>query len=440
MTRDGGCIRFLRWLTMGSALFAMALAACGDDDGGGGGIGDPCEGPQDCRDGLQCASTGVCVDPDVDAGPGADAESPDGGSPTDAAVDGGSAPDAASDAGSGDCPDGRDYCGTGTQCCDTGEICLGGSCVLDQGTCSGDPDCQEDSYCEQGQCWPYGTGPRGDFNPGCTQLSIAGLFQPGVQCEWLGPPAGDPYPGHVRVLSTPLVVDFDFDGDATRIEPSIVVMTYNGNDGSSGCYNGAHGVIRVLDGATCDPQYNVGVQLNGCNTPALADLDLDGRPEIIAHRCDGGIQAFSYDPQADAFTTHCSGALSWSAQANGWAGPSVYDLDDDAYPEILSGGIVYDAQCVVLDQTLGLTGHMYSGSGYPVVADLDGELDGQGLPHVELPTGSELYRFDRVSRTWQAVWTGGALQGYVAVADFGTYGADPAQDDRFTRDGVADSG
>jgi hypothetical protein len=299
----------------------MALAGCGDDGGGGGSIGDPCDGPQDCRDGLQCSSAGVCVDPDVDAGPGVDGSSPDGGAPTDAAGDAGPTPDAAPDAGSGDCPDGRDYCGTGTQCCDAGELCLGGSCVLDQGTCSGDADCQEDSYCEQGQCWPYGTGPRGDFNPGCTQLSIAGLFQPGIQCEWLGPPAGDPYPGHVRVLSTPLVVDFDFDGDATRIEPSIVVMTYNGNDGSSGCYNGAYGVIRVLDGATCDPQYNVGVQLNGCNTPALADLDLDGRPEIIAHRCDGGIQAFSYDPQADAFTTHCSGALSWSAQANGWAGP-----------------------------------------------------------------------------------------------------------------------
>ncbi|MFH2011069.1 MAG: hypothetical protein ABI333_31000 [bacterium] len=418
------------WL-VGLLAVSLAAACGGDPSGGGGGPGDPCDPENPCRSGLDCSPGGVCVEPG-DGGASGDGSTDDGGGQ----LDGGDPGDAGSDGGGADCPDGRDFCGT--LCCRDTEVCVEDQCLLDQGPCDNDSQCQEDSYCEQGQCVPYDVGPRGPFNPGCTQLAIAGLFQPGIQCEWLGPPAGDPYPGHVRVLSAPMVVDFDFDDDPNTVEPSIVVMTYNGNDGSSGCYNGAYGVIRVLDGATCTQLYNVGTWLNGCNSPAVADLDLDGRAEIIAHDCYGGLETFTYDSGTDAFVSHCSGPLGWAAQSSGWSAPSVYDLDDDAYPEILTGAIVYDASCNVLDQTVGLTGHMYSGAGYPVVADLEGDLDGQGIPHVELATGSDVYRFDRVSRTWQALWTGGALQGYIAVADFGTYNSDPAQDDRLTPDGIAE--
>ena len=87
------------------------------------------------------------------------------------------------------------------------------SCVTDLGPCASDEECQEDSYCHENHCVPYGEGPRGDHNPECAKLFLAGLFQPSIQCEWTGPPPGDPYPNHVRVLSTPMVVDFDFDGD-----------------------------------------------------------------------------------------------------------------------------------------------------------------------------------------------------------------------------------
>jgi len=416
------------WLGLAAAV--LLLAACGPHNAGGG-PGDECDPDRPCRNGLVCSPDGVCVaqsDGGTDGDGGADGDGGGGDAEVTA--------DAGSDGSTGDCPDGRDYCGT--VCCADTEICYSDSCIPDLGQCDNDSQCQEDSYCEGGLCIPYGLGPRGPYNPDCTQLSIAGLFQPGIQCEWLGPPAGDPYPSHVRVLSTPTVVDFDFDNDPSTIEPSIVVMTYNGADGSSGCYNGAFGVIRVLDGATCEQQYNVGQTLNGCNSPALADLDLDGRAEIIAHDCYGGIEAYSYDSNGDTFISHCSGPLGWGAQASGWSAPSVADLDDDAVPEILSGGIVYDANCNVLDQALGLTGHMYYTAGYPVAADLDGELDSMGLPTVELATGSEVYRFDRTSRTWQAVWSGGSLQGYIAVADFGTYTADPAQDDRLVADGVAE--
>jgi hypothetical protein len=235
-----------------------------------------------------------------------------------------------------------------------------------------------------------------------------------------------------------MVVDFDFDEDPYTIAPSIVMMTYDGDDGSSGYHEGATGVIRVIDGKTCTQLFNVGSDLNGCNPPALADLNLDGRPEIIAHTGLGGLATYTYDPNSQSFVTHCTGTLSFSAQASGWSGPSVYDLDDDGFPEIMTGGLTYDADCNILDPSIGLTGHMYNDAGYPVAADLDGIPDNDGIPTVELATGSELYRFDRATRTWQTVWSGGSYQGYIAVADFGTFGSDPNQDDRTTLDGVAE--
>ncbi len=392
------------WVAM--VLLIVLMSGCGPSNSGGGGNnnGGSCSADDPCPTGQTCVN-GTCVNDDTDAGPGL-------------------------------CSDGRSECGG--VCCDAAEVCVDDACVTDLGTCATDADCQEDSYCQDGHCIPYGTGPRGDHNDECTQLTLAGLFQPAIQCEWTGPPAGDPYPNHVRVLSTPMVVDFNLDVDANVIHPSIVVMTYDGDDGSSGFYNGATGVIRVLDGATCEQRYNVGSGLDGCNPPAIADIDMDGRPDIVAHTGYGGIVVYRYDAGTDSFVEHCRGSLTFDAQAPGWAAPSVADLDDDGVPEILSGGIVYDNQCQVLDQSLGLTGHMYRGAGYPVVADLDGTLDAQGVPSVELVTGAEVYRFDRTTRTWQTVWDGGTLQGYVAVADFGTFGADPAQDDRYTLDGIAE--
>ncbi|HUT77748.1 MAG TPA: VCBS repeat-containing protein, partial [Polyangia bacterium] len=383
--------------------------------------------------GCTCGDGGM---PALDGDGGTDAD-------TDGDVDGDTDSDSDGDTDSdsdGDtdidteCPQG--WCGE--VCCAEDETCYEGSCLPVHGECQDHPDCQEDSCCHDGLCFPWGTGPCPEFNAECTQTVIAGLFQPSIQCEWTAPPDGDPYPDHVRVLSTPLVVDFDFDDDSATIEPSIVVMTYNGDDGSSGYYNGAFGVIRVLDGKTCELRYNVGTQLNGCNTPAIADIDLDGRPDIVAHTGLGELAIYGYDGGTDEFTVLCQGSLTFAAQATGWSAPAVYDLDGDGLPEIMTGGITYDSNCVALDQSLGLTGHMYSGSGYPVVGDLDGVLNEDDQPSVELATGSELYRFNRTTKIWDEVWSGGSLQGYIAIADFGTYTDDPLDDDRLALDGIAE--
>jgi hypothetical protein len=416
-------------------VVSVVLGCSDDNAGGGGGLGDPCDLENPCQSPLVCSTEGRCVYP-------SDAGTQDGGldASVDAEVqtDGESPVDGWMDAGL--CEPGEIECGD--ECCTAQEQCYNDTCIPDQGGCATDNECQEDSYCEGGICVPYGSGPRGPFNPECTRLSVAGLFQPSLQCAWTAPPPGDPYPDHQQVLSTPMVVDFDFDDDPANVAPSIVVMTYNCLDGDSGYPNpdgSCHGVVRVLDGETCTQLYNVGNDLNGCNPPALADLDGDGRAEIIVVNGWGRLQAYTYEAGTDSWTLSFYGhnsngdPVSWSSvHPTGWAALSVHDLDDDGAPEILSGGLVYDASGLLLDSSLGLSGRMYSGAGYPVAADLD--VDGL----VELATGEGVYAFDPATRTWNAEWSSGVYEGYVAVADFGTYGDDPDADDRLTLDGVAE--
>jgi hypothetical protein len=116
-----------------------------------------------------------------------------------------------------------------------------------------------------------------------------------------------------------------------------------------------------------------------------------------------------------------------------WAGPSVYDLDDDGKPEIIFLGAVFDSDGNLLDSSLDTATLEPGAPGYiPVVADVDGD----GKP--ELITGGQLYDWDVANHTWVAKGPTLGLMGRVAVADFGTFGADPAMDDRSTLDGIAE--
>ncbi|MBW2703193.1 MAG: VCBS repeat-containing protein [Deltaproteobacteria bacterium] len=325
-------------------------------------------------------------------------------------------------------------------CCAIGQICRYDICIQNLGGCGDDGDCQEDTYCDDGACIPYGLGPRGETNPDCTRLVVAGLFQPALQCEWTGPPAGDPYPIHVQVLGTPCVADFNFDNDPNTRRPSIVFASYDGTDGGSGASTSTDGLLRIIDGATCQTLFSLGPYLNGCNSVAIGDLDgdPDGRPEIVAHRNNGGVIAYKYNDGMGNFDVlwvghdGASNPVTFSEGSTGWGGPSLADLDDDGSPEILSGGLVYDASGLLLDSSLGLSALFRIG--WPVVADLDGD----GL--VEMAGGDVIWEFDPATSRWTVQSDAGAGTGYTAVADFGTYLSDPAQDDRASLDGIAEIG
>lgn len=339
---------------------------------------------------------------------------------------GGGAVDAGGDRidGGGDC----------AGACSAAEACRYQECVPEPASCAATDDCAGDSYCDlpAGECLPWGVGPGGTSDDACTREVVAGVFFPEVQCEWLGPPDGDPYPDHTNVLSAPVVARFAGESEFSR--PAIAFLSYNFTDGGRDACAGddpTHtGVIRLVDGRTCE-------QITSIDTPVpiaassllLVDLTDDGVPEIVAVTVGGGLAA--WQQQADT-----SFALLWQtdvATAAGecvWTGPSAHDLDDDGVPEILFYGAVFAADGSFVSEVDLVTGGLTTGY-IPVAADVDGD------DQVELVTGSAIYGWDTTERTWVAESPLGA-EAQTAVADLGTFGPDPAADDRATLDGIAE--
>jgi hypothetical protein len=396
-------------------LLTVALAACG-----GGGISNHgC--PTTCPGGTTCdPTTGACVPADGGAPPDAP--------PADAPLRDGAGGDACVTA-----------CGAG--CCGAGEVCLdGGACRTDLGGCASSAECQADSHCVDGHCIPY---EQGESNPDCHRLVVIGLFQPTLHCEWTGGGPNDPYPDHVQVLSTPVVVDFDFDGDATTKRPALVFASYNQTDGAcglgaDGTGNTGYGILRVVDGKTCQTLYTIdAAKVNGASTPTVGDLDGDGRPEIVAYSATGGLVAFKYRPTEDKFvvlwTSHNADGSASNPNAGlcMWTGPSLADLDDDGAPEALLGGVVYDATGKLVDGHLGALHTMGTGI-FPVLADVDG--DGR----IELVDGATAYSFDPATHQYVLRASGMGTPGWTAVADFGTFGASAGADDFTALDQLAE--
>jgi hypothetical protein len=362
-------------------LAGVLLWGCDDDRGGDTGshctTGDDCSAELVCRDGT-CQYPG---DADADADSDLDA--------CDASCD--------------------------EPCCDQGLRCFSGSCIPDNGTCAEEETCQNDTQCVDGVCVPYGVDPVGDFDELCTIELRPGLFRTVLQCEWTGPPEGDPYPNHMHVESTPLVMDFAIDrGPDDPPRPSIVFIA------TDRFTHTESGVIRIIDGATCEQLATLAdpfVQAAG--TPAIGDVDDDGRPDIAAPMEGGGVAVWRWDEGVRQWR------LLWrdaGRVATAMHALFMADIDDDARTEILAGGIVYDAAGAVMSTTVGqplLPNHeAYAWAQPAVVADVDGDV----VP--ELLLGDSIWAWDAVSAdlVQEASVPGTASSGGVAVANFGDFG------------------
>lgn len=374
----------------------------------------------------------------------------DSGGDTTSVMDAGteSSSDTSSETGSGtdDVLPG-DPCQASTECPGDG-ICADGTCVEADGACQSDEDCKGDRYCCGVGCLPggegtarcisYGSGPRGDVDEACKGDVVIGLFEPSVQCEWTGPPDGDPFPDHVNVLTTPLVADLPYDSGAAA---EIIIVTYNYSDGgdpaAKGNYPSYYGVIRVLSGQTCeqlqnldDPQHRV----IAASTPAIGDLDGDGLPEIVTHRANMGLIAFKWSDAAKGYETYWTvndASVTELENSIRWDGPSIHDLDDDGYPEVVSASEVYDGRTGVrLNPGQNVLG---AGAGYiPVLGDVD--RDGA----IEL-VAHGVWQWETIPVPgWVKEKAGSAVGIHHAYADFGTPGATPAEFDSSTLDGVAE--
>ena len=338
--------------------------------------------------------------------------------------------------------------------CPDGTECNNGVCLPPQGPCTSDRDCAYDTYCNAtGDCVPYATPPDDfTFDPGCKQLIPPESFAPEIQCEFMEAPAGDAFPGFLEVRVTPMVVNFEPGG---KTGASIVVpfaSAYNDLPSGASCtYEDCHyryGIIRVLSGADCSLEANIGGEdidptpngkrewARSSSPVALGDLDGDGISEIVAfmveeHEGDEVLVAYTrksgaWAPlwptakavNADGTVFNATIPVS-GASGSGWAAPSIHDLDNDGVPEIIREGWVVNGATGVVRANPPTAYASYSVGIPPVLANLDGDAN------IEMTNGANVWEFDGAGNVWTEDATyaqgGTSAPGWAAVADFDPY-------------------
>ena len=244
-------------------------------------------------------------------------------------------------------------------------------------------------------------------------------------------------PGEIDWFSYPSIADMDGDGSAEVIVGRTILDARgnrlgNGAYGSGGCRNEGYpsyveGSVSVavdldrdgrLEVVVGNAAYNIDGSTKWTNggldgVPAIADMDLDGFPEIVVVggnrvwtlETDGTPTGWSAsfagtnylgppaiddldgdgDPEfvvvgsSEMRAYHWDGSLLWTravTDASGAAGPILFDFELDGYPEV-----VYADEATVrifngLDGSIKLESRnhsSYTGFETPVVADVDGD-------------------------------------------------------------------
>lgn len=264
-----------------------------------------------------------------------------------------------------------------------------------------------------------------------------GVFVPAAGCQWTVPPGGDPFLFHVAVPGTPLIADLP-PGSAGSLE--IVAVTYNGADGTAdsctGVNSGLYGVLRIFNASTCAQIANVSgpdEKLIAASTPAIGDLDDDGIPEIVALRAQN-VDGAAYGPVAFRWDSVDQRYERWWASTDSdldalcrWDGPMLHDLDDDGFPEVISGHEVFDGRTGLrLDDGAFLPGETL---GWTSLGDLD--VDGE--PEL---LATSLRTWNATTGSWDLKPGAAGIVGSTAFADFGA--ASGSSLDHSVLDGIAE--
>jgi hypothetical protein len=330
--------------------------------------------------------------------------------------------------------------------CPMGTTCDFGVCLPPQPACVTNGDCEDDTYCVASQCVPYGSPPSDTKNdPACSQVVPPGAFAPNVLCEFATAPAGDPFPMHLDVQATPIVVNFDKVLEGASAIPSIVAPF---TASVSGGYTETLGIIRILKGSDCTLQANLGgIDLDGdgvvdwVNSPsavAVADLNGDGVPEIVAYMADRTTVAFTRTgtntwkplwPKVKA--TLADGVTPFVCMADGiydlapgsgtsldvWSSPSIHDINNDGIPEVIREGYVIEGSTGILMAQPPTDYASYDVGIPPVLADIYN--DGKAA----LTNGAHVWEFG-AGNVWveQASYeTATSPPGWAGLADFNPY-------------------
>ncbi len=144
-----------------------------------------------------------------------------------------------------------------------------------------------------------------------------------VRTKWTYP-EGDPSFGSAVAPTTGYLTDDDGDGRVGTGDSPVVVAVVRDEH-----YDGE---LVVLDGATGSVRWEVDDGITGVGGTAIADLDADGFPEVVAIAGDGwNVTAYRGD-----------GSVLWESpvECEGCITPTVADLDGDGIPEVLAADLV----------------------------------------------------------------------------------------------------
>lgn len=231
----------------------------------------------------------------------------------------------------------------------------------------------------------------------CASPAVSSPLTPVLKWAWQ---SSTVLPTYNQVMSMPVVAPLaDTNGDGRFDQhdtPVVVFHTFRG------VYS-FDGVLRAVSGRDGQELWTVtnpAYRTNPSSQPAVADLDGDGRPEILALGSGGGLLVFDQ-----------TGQLKWSSPVLAGSGASaiaVADLDGDGQPEIIVGNTVLNANGTLRWQGTGSRGENLAGAWLSVVADLD--LDG----YQEVIAGGTAY-----DHTGRRLWQNDALgDGFAAIGNF----------------------
>jgi hypothetical protein len=292
-------------------------------------------------------------------------------------------------------------CGDADTCCNTGDVCIAGACTTPANACEDYADCEEDQFCDPvlGKCLPQVGEPACVFKPPVGDLT------PVLEWSWTDSVVN---PGYYQVINVPLVADMDKVVDPTtgKTHPEVVIVTSKGYNTSDPAY------LRLLDGRSgqerwdgeTDAAKDIG-RVQARSTPALGDIDGDGKLEIVALKFGGGLIAFNADGSIKWTSTAANGTPSITPFQS--AAVTLADLDGDGQIESVVGGLAYSSTGKLLfDKGIYFGSNTSTYGAVSIVADVVGDAK------PELLSGKQALNADGTE-----LWAINEADGYPAIGD-----------------------